>query len=148
MNKAFVREPDSEQALRCPGCRGLGVEGAGAASVNHLAPGDRAHLADAVWFCGNPSCEVVYFDIFEQSVSVDRLVHPAWPWNSAAPLCACFGLTMDDVERDAEDPEPLRIRELLRKSRSDEARCSVLAVSGQCCMAEVQKHYLRLRHQN
>ena len=145
MNKAFVREPDAESALRCPACHGRGTEGAAAAAAHHLAESDRAHLAAEVWFCGNADCDVVYFDIFEQMVTVERLPEPVWPWSSTAPVCACFGLTLEDIIADAEDPEPLRIRALLQQSTSAEADCRTLAVSGQCCMTEVQKQYLRLR---
>ena len=37
------------------------------------------------------------------------------------------------------------MRELLAKSKSDQARCAVLSASGQCCMPEVQRYYMKHR---
>jgi hypothetical protein len=60
-------------------------------------------------------------------------------------MCACFGFTSDDVEADIEDGQPVRIRALLAKSQSPQARCQTLAVDGNCCMREVQRLYMKLR---
>ena len=57
----------------------------------------------------------------------------------------CFGLTEQDVDDDLSEGTPRRIRELLAKSKSPAAHCETAAVSGQCCMAEVQKFYMRGR---
>ena len=65
--------------------------------------------------------------------------------NPAAPLCACFGLTYDDVAEDVGEGTPARIRELLAKSKSPEARCVAIAVDGRCCMPVVQELYMRLK---
>lgn len=145
MNKAFVREPDSDSRVPCPGCGGHAVE-VGAGPLNtHIRPEFRGRLGESAWCCISDRCRVVYFDLFEQMVRVDELQCAVYPYDSGATVCACFGMTLSEIESDAESAEPLRIRELLKKSRSAEVRCSTVAVDGQCCLKEVQRLYLRLR---
>lgn len=147
MNKAFVREPDFDGRAYCPRCGALGTEVGTSTLDTHIRPESRQKLGDAAWFCTYPTCETAYFDLFETVVTTAELVGPVTPKDPGAPLCACFGLTADDVEADARSPAPLRIRELLSKSESPEARCATLAANGQCCLPEVRKLYMRLRNQ-
>jgi hypothetical protein len=80
-------------------------------------------------------------------VGVDELKAPVYPHDLNAPMCACFGLTYDDVEADVRDGVPKRIRALLARTQSGEARCSQMAPDGRCCMTAVQELYMRLREQ-
>jgi len=80
-------------------------------------------------------------------VVAEELNDPIYPKDLDAPMCACFGLTYDDVEDDVRDGQPTRIRQLLAKSQSPAARCQALAADGRCCMAAVQELYMRLRSQ-
>lgn len=143
MNKAFVREPDADARVSCPRCGGVAVEVGSGPLDHHIRAESRSRLGDSAWYCRTPACDVVYFDLFEQRVLVSDLCAAVYPKNPSAAICACFGMTLDDVEADLEDGEPRRIRELYGKSRSAAAQCSRLAVDGRCCMAEVQKIYLR-----
>ena len=145
MNKAFVREPEFDGRAFCPRCGSLGTEVGAAAMDSHIRPATRKNMADAAWFCGYPPCEVAYFNLFESVVTVAELNGPVTPKDPQAPLCACFGLTAEDVEADVRDGTPTRIRELNAKSKSPEARCATLAANGQCCMTEVRKLYMKLR---
>jgi hypothetical protein len=52
---------------------------------------------------------------------------------------------MAEIEADAQESVPVRIRELYAKSKSSEARCSQLAPDGQCCLTEIQRLYFRLK---
>ena len=52
-------------------------------------------------------------------MTVDELRAPVYPKDVDAPICACFGFTIDEIEADAQDGTPTRIRELLAKSKSD-----------------------------
>jgi len=145
MNKAFVREPDSDGRAYCPRCGTLGIAvGAGPLDA-HIRQASRAKMHEAAWFCGFPRCEVAYFNEFEAVVTADELKAPVYPKDLDAPLCACFGLTYDDVAADVRDGHPARIRQLLAKSRSSEARCESLAADGRCCMGAVQELYMKLR---
>jgi hypothetical protein len=145
MNKAFVREPEFDGRAFCPRCGALGTP-VGAATLDaHIRPEARSRLADAAWFCSYPSCTVAYFNLFESVVTTDELNGPVTPKDPAAPLCACFGLTREDVAADAREPVPLRIRELLARSRSADAQCATLAANGQCCLPEVRRLYMRLQ---
>ena len=72
---------------------------------------------------------------------------PVYPKNPAAPLCACFGLTREDVEEDIREAGVTRTRVCVEKAKSAEARCAVASPSGQSCVAEVQRYYMRLRSQ-
>jgi len=145
MNKAFVREPDGDACVRCPKCGNLAVETGRGPLDRHILSEHRNRLGDIAWCCGNMRCSVVYFDLFEQIVCVEELRSGVYPYVSTEPICACFGLTMEDIDADIRDGQPFRIRELLRKSQSPEAACSQLALNGECCMKEVQRLYLRLR---
>jgi hypothetical protein len=145
MNKAFVREPDADGRAYCPRCGTLGVPVGGGPLNTHLRPESRSKMHDAAWFCNFPRCEVAYFNEFEVVVTVDELRSPIYPKDLDAPLCACFGLNYEDVEADVREGQPTRIRKLLARSKSGEARCQELAADGRCCMGAVQELYLKLR---
>ena len=144
MNKAFVREPDADGRVLCPRCGTPGTPVGTGPLDTHIQASVRSRMADSAWYCSQPVCEVAYFNMFEQSVLVTELRSPVYPYDIDAPICACFGLTWDDVDADSRDSAPLRIRGLLAKSKSPEARCQLLAVDGQCCIREVQQLYMKL----
>lgn len=145
MNKAFVREPDADARVTCPLCGTLGTSVGAGPLDTHVAAAHRGRMSDAAWCCGNDACRIVYFNIFEQTVSVEELKSPVYPYDLDAPICPCFGLTWDDVDQDSRETTPVRIRDLVAKSKTPDARCQSLAVDGQCCLKEVQRLYLKLR---
>ena len=100
-------------------------------------------MGDSAWFCDFARCDVGYFDLFERFVAVNELQSTVYPKDAAAPICACFGFTLEDIEADVRRGTPTRIRELLAKSRSGDAQCQTLAADGRCCMREVQRLYMR-----
>lgn len=145
MNKAFVREPEFDGKAYCPKCGSLGIAVGAATLDHHIQTPHRSELADSAWFCPFPRCSVAYFDLFELTVSVQQLNGPVYPKHDDQPLCACFGFTHADLEADIDEGTPTRIRALLERSKSPDARCSMLAADGQCCMPVIQKLYMRLR---
>jgi Zinc binding domain len=144
MNKAFVRESDSTDVL-CPRCGAAGTSALRVAFETHVPPEARRALAASTYFCPTPKCAVAYFDAFEAIVAVEVLLRPVYPKDPAAPLCACFGLTLDDVEADVAEGTPRRIRELLAKSKTPSARCEELSPTGRSCISAVQRCYFQLR---
>ena len=144
MNKAFVREPEFDGRAYCPQCKSLGTEVKGPTLDVHVKKQPRSRMGDTAWFCDFSRCDVAYFDLFERFVSVDELNSTVYPKDSAAPICACFGFTLDDIEADTLLDKPVRIRELLTKSKSSDAQCTTLAADGRCCMREVQRLYMKL----
>lgn len=142
MNKAFVREPEFDGKAYCPQCGSLGAAVSEATLDTHVPASTRARLGDVAWFCGFAKCELAYFDLFESRVTVDELRSPIYPKDAGAPICACFGFTIEDLDDDVAEGTPTRIRELLARSKSDDANCRVLAADGQCCMREVQRLYM------
>src|SRR5262245_24347777 len=144
MNKAFVREPDATESL-CPKCGAVGIGALRVAFEAHVPAEARRPLAASTYFCPTPTCPVAYFDAFEATVAVDALVQPVYPKDPAQPLCACFGLTYEDIQADAADDKPLRIRALLAKSKSAAARCEELSPTGRSCIPEVQRCYFKLK---
>ncbi|HEY2410834.1 MAG TPA: hypothetical protein VGI40_01245 [Pirellulaceae bacterium] len=144
MNKAFVREPDTTDVL-CPKCGSAGTSALRAAFEHNVPAEARRSLAATTYFCSTPNCPVAYFDAFEATVPTSALAHPVYPKGPRAPLCACFGLTIDDVEADIADGTPTRIRALLAKSKSPEARCEELSPTGRTCIPDVQRCYFKLR---
>jgi hypothetical protein len=145
MNKAFVREPEFDGRMHCPHCGALGVAVGTGPLDTHIRPDSRIKLGDAAWHCPYRQCEVAYYNQFEMVVMHSELRGPVYPKDLDAPLCACFGFSYDEVAADVRDGVPLRIRELLEKSKSKAASCQTLAVDGQCCMREIQKLYTQLR---
>ncbi len=143
MNKAFVREPEFDGRAYCPKCGSLGTPVATATLDRHVRKPSRPQLGDSAWFCGYAECHVAYFDLFERTVGVNELQSAVYPKDPSAPICACFGFTIEDIEADVSDGTPARIRELLTKSQSSDANCHTLAADGRCCMREVQRVYLR-----
>jgi hypothetical protein len=143
MNKAFIREPEFDGNAYCPRCGSLGTAATEAAIDNHVQVEFRSHIGGAAWFCPFAKCDVAYFDLLERAVTVDELRQGVYPKDPAAPICACFGFTTDEIEADVRDGVPTRIRALLAKSKSPDARCSELAADGHCCMPEVQRLYMR-----
>jgi hypothetical protein len=145
MNKAFIREPESDGRAYCPRCKTLGVPVEHGPLDTHIQESSRTKLGDFAWFCNFPQCEVAYFNLFEAVVMVDELNEPVYPKDLDAPICRCFGLDYDDVAADVRAPTPHRIRETLARSQTSEARCETLAADGRPCMSAVQELYMRLR---
>jgi hypothetical protein len=147
VNKAFVREPELDGRAFCPRCGTLGAPVEAGPLDRYIKAESRSKLGESAWFCGYAHCDVAYFNLFEAVVMVDELARPVYPYDLDAPLCACFGLNYDDVEADVREGTPVRIRELLAKSKTPAARCESLAADGRCCMGTVQELYMRLRGQ-
>lgn len=145
MNKAFVREPEFDGRAYCPRCGSLGLPVEHGPLDRHIRPEFRDKLGDTAWFCNFPRCDVAYFNLFEAVVLLEELRAPIYPFDLDAPMCACFGLGYADVEADAQEATPRRLRELLARSKSAEARCEQVAADGRCCMAAMQELYMRLR---
>jgi hypothetical protein len=148
MNKAFVREPEDDGRAYCPRCRSLGTPVGSGALDTHIRSESRAKMRDDAWYCGFLRCDVVYFNDFGEVILLDELKAPIYPYDLAAPICACFGLKYDDVEADARDGTPTRIRALLAKSKTAAANCSTLAADGRCCIGAVQDLYMKVRAQS
>lgn len=143
MNKAFVREPDFDGKAYCPRCGALG-DIVGRVTLDHHIQADaRAKLGDDAWFCDFSKCGVAYFDLFERLVLVGELRSEIYPKDANAPICPCFGFTLEDVNEAILQRSPGSIRELMAKSKSKQANCGTLAPNGQCCMQEVQRLYIR-----
>lgn len=145
MNKAFLREPEADTRVFCPCCTTEGLPVGIGPLDSHIRPEFRAQMPEAAWYCPHPPCDVAYFTVGGAVVMLGQLRAPVYPYEMDAPICACFKFGYDDVEADVRDGTPTRIRELLGRSQSPEARCAVVAVDGQCCMKEIQRLYLKLR---
>lgn len=143
MNKAFVREPEFDGRVYCPSCKSLGTPVFKTPLDHHIQEEFRSNVGDSAWFCGFAGCKIAYFDQFERSITAAQLKSPVYPKDASAPICACFGFDRHDLEADLQEGPPTRIRELLEKSKSDAARCHTLAASGECCMQEIQRLYIR-----
>lgn len=144
MNKAFVRENDQAND-RCPRCGSPGQSVRAETLETYLPAELRTELSDSAWFCALPTCEVAYFDMFERSVPASDLLRPVYPKDPDAPICACFGMTTDDIEDDIREGVVTRTKNLLAQAQSEAARCTVLAANGRSCVADVQRYYMKCR---
>ena len=145
MNKAFVREPDDTGERNCPACGSLGIAVQRETWQLHVVDEAADALADAAYFCSFARCDVVYFDMFERTVETTGVRHAVYPKDPQAPLCACFGLTADDVEADVREGVVTRVRAVVEKAKGPEARCATCAPSGRSCVGDVQRYYMQLR---
>jgi hypothetical protein len=143
MNKAFVKEPEQSATAHCPRCGSLGLLVNEETLRAQLSPESQAAISVPAFFCSFPTCSVAYFDTFERSVPADALVRPAYPKDPEAPLCACFGLTRDDIEADLEEGGVRRTRAVIDQAKSPAANCTVMAASGRSCIADVQRYFLK-----
>jgi len=144
VNKAFCREPDA-QPPRCPGCGADGAPVIAATVAAHVAAGAADRLGEPVFCCVTEACSVAYFDLFERSIPVAEAHGFFWPKDPTGPLCACHGLTCDDVDADVAEGEPRRVRAVVQHAGSADARCSDVAADGRSCLARVQREYMRRR---
>ncbi len=142
MNKAFVREPDATDEL-CPRCGAIGTPVPRAVVTRHVREPAAVAIAETANFCPSPHCDVVYFDMFERTISVTAMRAPVYPKDPEAPICACFGLTADDIDRDLSEGVATRTKACLLRARTAEARCGELSPTGQSCVAAVQRYFLR-----
>lgn len=143
MNKAFVREPEPDGRAFCPTCGSLGDTVGRVTLDHHIQAEFRSTLGLDAWFCPYADCATVYFDLYQRTVSTNQLHGTVFPKDIDAPICACFGFTMDQLHQAISDRDPMTVRELLAKSKSREANCAVLAANGRCCMQDVQRLYIR-----
>jgi hypothetical protein len=144
MNKAFVREPDST-ATYCPRCGSQGERVGAEVLQSYVADAQRQTLTEPAYFCPSPKCSVAYFDAFESYVPVSVLVRPAYPKDASASICACFGVTRRDIERDVEEGVVTRTRAAVEQAQSSAARCAHLAANGRSCVPYLQKYFLECR---
>lgn len=144
MNKAFVRESDSD-VRHCPFCGSLGQAVERITLDAWLKPESRGQIGESAMFCIQPECEVAYFDSFERVVMIDKLVRPAYPKSADAAICGCFGLTCGDIEADVAEGSVARTREAVARAKTPEARCSAMSANGQSCVMEIQRYYFKCK---
>jgi hypothetical protein len=143
MNKAFCKEPEQSARPLCPRCGAEGQPVGEATLEAHLAAADAGSLAEPVAWCDTESCPVAYFDSLERFVEVSRATGVHWPKELTGPLCACHGLTCDDVDADLADGEPTRVRAVILRAGAPGAQCAIRAADGRSCVARVQRYYVR-----
>src|SRR5262249_62252061 len=117
MNKAFVKEQDSTEG-RCPRCGSPGAVVFQETLQVHLSSEQLSPLTDTAFFCAQPRCSVVYFDLFDRVVEEANVKTPVYPKNAEAPLCSCFGLTCEDVDEDIREGRVARTRACIEKAKS------------------------------
>jgi len=113
----------------------------------YLDDEQRRILAEPANFCPSPPCAVAYFDGFERFVLATALSRPVYPKDPKAPVCACFGLTRQDIEQDVDEGVVTRTRAAVEKAKSPVARCAQMAANGRPCVAYVQKYYMECRNE-
>lgn len=144
MNKAFVKESEDAHD-HCPSCGAVGTTVHADTLEAHLPPAIRSRLAESAFFCPTATCDIVYFDQFEQTVLVENLASRFYPKDPSAPICPCFGLTCEDIEADVEEGGVTRMKAHYQRAQSEEARCSTKSADGRSCLAAVQRYFMRFR---
>lgn len=147
MNKAFIKEIDSTTDTRCPRCGSPGTPVYRETLEAQLVPEGAAIFSDSALFCESASCEVAYFDHLQRIAKIGLLKHPVYPKDPGAPICPCFGFTIEEIERDVDEGTNKRVKEMWRLGNSSDACCSVKSPNGGSCLPAIQRYFLRLRGQ-
>ena len=145
MNKAFCKESDAPPPPRCPGCGHDGTQVGDATLRAHIVADAGETLGEPAFFCGTDTCAVAYFDLLERTIPLTAAHGLFWPKDPSGPLCACHGLTVDDVDADLSEGTPTRVRDVVRRATQPDAACATRSADGRSCVARVQRHYLRRR---
>ena len=145
MNKAVCREPDDMRPPHCPRCGAAGARVEAVTLAVHADAAAAATLGDPAYYCDTTACDVAYFDLFERTVPVAVARGLPWPKDPAGVLCACHGLSPDDVDADIDAGVPTRVREAVRKAGLPDAACATRSADGRSCAARIQRHYVRRR---
>jgi Zinc binding domain len=144
MNKAFVKEAEPSHDY-CPRCGSDGDPVEPRTVAAHVDESVAKTLGGALSYCPSERCEVVYFDSFGRSIFVEMLRAPAYPKAPDAPICPCFGLTCEEIQRDVEEGVATRTKGIVARAKSAEARCDIFAVDGRSCVPRVQKYYMKYK---
>lgn len=139
-----MREPDAKGEF-CPRCGSLGEPVESETLRARLTAELASRVAATANFCPSAQCPVVYFDMFERVVLAEELPAPVYPKDPAAPICACLGLTIDDIEQDVREGSVARTRAALEKAKAPDAACRLKAANGRSCAAYVQRCYMQLK---
>ena len=135
MSRAFVREAEPGEP-RCPGCGALGVA-VGLPTLEARLPAEaRALLGAAAFYCEAAACGVAYFNAWGTRVPAPPT---AWPKDPEGLVCPCFGVKAAEVEADARDGRKDRVKALLERARSPEARCVERRPDGLSCIPQVMR---------
>lgn len=144
MNKAFVKEID-DPGDHCPVCSSVGMRVHRLTLESQLTTKAVEKFTDSAYFCVEATCEVAYFDQFEQMVTVDQLQRPVYPKDPQAPICPCFGFTCEEIEADIAESGVARVRKHVERAQSDKISCEIRSPHGRSCVPAVQKYYMRRR---
>ena len=146
MNKAFCKEPEQSGRLLCPRCGAEGTPVSAATLAARLEPADAESLGEPAAWCDTESCPVGYFDSLERTVGVSRVGGVHWPKDPTGPLCACHGLTVEDVDADLAEGVPTRVRAVVIRAGAPSAQCVLRAADGRPCVGRVQRYYVRRKN--
>ena len=145
MSKAFTRDPEAPEP-RCPlpaGCGSAGIPVSRKTLLAQLPESLARAFSESAYYCPNPRCNVAYFDAWGTQAPAAALRRTSYPKSPAAPLCSCFGVTAEQIREDAEAGRKDRIRELVARAASDEARCETEAPCGASCVVEARRIFLK-----
>ena len=138
-----MRKRRDNTADYCPRCGSKGKPVGADTLKSFLTDEQRRGVSEPANFCPSPKCEVVYFDSFERTVLSADIQRPVYPKDPTAPICGCFGLTREDVERDVREGVTTRVKAIIEKAKSSAVRCRKMAANGKPCIAYVQKYYMQ-----
>jgi len=146
LNKAFVKEPEPAEP-RCPppsgGCDAIGLPVTRTTLRAQLSEEDADRFAGSAFYCPSPNCDIAYFDPWGVTIPRSEIRSEAYPKSAGAPVCSCFGVTADEILRRATSGEKAWARDQLARAESAEAKCETEAPSGESCVAEFRKIFLK-----
>ncbi|MBL8829650.1 MAG: hypothetical protein JNM18_21915 [Planctomycetaceae bacterium] len=143
MNKAFVREPEPTDALRCPRCGTLGKLVPAITLDTQLRAEARQKLGSTGYYCSFPTCEVVYFDAFDRFAELADCERVPYPKDPHAPICGCHGFSTEAIEADLAVGSVERTRAAVAQAKANQSECPARSPWGESCIGEIQRYYMR-----
>jgi len=118
-------------------CKTCGVKGAAVPAKTlrfHLkAPWNHPLPYLYYHFCGNPHCQVIYFDEKGVPLNKDKIKESSHFFAPNPTLCHCFNITQSDIQNQAE-PGTLK-NYVIEQTKQKNCACEIKNPSGKCCLA-------------
>ena len=138
-----LHPPTACGPAKCPACGALGKPVQRLTLGALLKPEHRPQIPpqQEFCFCRTPTCDVVYFRPGEPLFRKDDLAVPVGlkePSNPTAPVCYCFGWTLQKIRAEIEATgQSTAIDQIKAQVKAGNCYCEVTNPQGSCCLGNV-----------
>ncbi len=130
-------------AICCPDTKSSGRPVKPITVLSLVRPERRAAVAEHAWsYCGDPTCDVVYFAEDGTTLRKSDLVVRVGEKEPDPPrtVCYCFGHTRESIRDEVLQTGTSGVIEAVTaKVRAKECSCETMNPKGTCCLADLRK---------